>query len=955
MTLVGRRREVAELVARAGRAGQVVVVTGPAGVGKSALVAEALAASPGASAVLTGRSVPASALPLRPLSELAVAALAAGGRLDDPRLAPFLPALDLLLGRTGTAPARAEPGLAFGLMVAEVVAGLAASLGAQATAPCVLVLEDLHWADPETMAALDHLADRVRGRPASLVLIARDDSPAAAEVLNRLVASSRASAVRLAGLGPADQAELAAEILGGPAPGALLDHLAARAEGLPLAVQELIAGAEASGHLRRDGGGWTFDTTGDLPAPPSVIEAVARRLDRLDPATRDLVVALALTGGPILLDTARRVLDQPMETLISAVGAAQAVGLMSGGSPGPDGRIQLRHDSIGTAVRAGFDRARAAAAADAAVARLGPPAELSDPELEVAVALAGSGTSPGHRADLLAEAGSRALRRGSPASAAELLEQAVSSDPLAPVAGRRRLQLVEALALAGRLVEAERLGHEVRAELTLAGAAPGVADLDCALARVELAQGRHEAAAARLAAVPPHGLAGATAAALAATIALEQGRAAEADALARTALDRAAGLDAPAVVCEAHEVLGRLARSVDLDEAERRFRLAVAAATGRGLALWRARALHELATIAQLRRCEVDALEEAHEAALAAGAVGLAARVEFHLAALHGIRFEAGPALEHARALLDHARWAGNRHLEAWAWVLIGQAHAVAGARARADAAALDALALAGDDLELRGMAIGGTQALAGLVVEDRPAAVAGFREAISLLRQAPTRSPLPPWYLWPLLVTVDDPGSEEAAAARAETDAAELMVVPGHQALWLLAGAVAAGHRGDRAAADALVARAEVVIGPAPGFRPLWRLGLRLAAERALADGWGAPETWLGDAAAWAEAAGLDRLAVASRTVLRRAGVRVRRAGRGATPVPEALRARGVTSREMDVLVLVADGLTNAEIADRLYVSAPTVKTHVEHLLAKTGARNRSELTALAVREQET
>jgi DNA-binding NarL/FixJ family response regulator len=68
-------------------------------------------------------------------------------------------------------------------------------------------------------------------------------------------------------------------------------------------------------------------------------------------------------------------------------------------------------------------------------------------------------------------------------------------------------------------------------------------------------------------------------------------------------------------------------------------------------------------------------------------------------------------------------------------------------------------------------------------------------------------------------------------------------------------------------------------------------------------------------------------------------------RRGRGDAGVPPHLRERGVTSREMDVLRQVADGLTNAEIAARLFLSRRTVDTHVAALLAKTGARNRAEL----------
>ncbi|MFJ8791575.1 response regulator [Streptomyces sp. NPDC102462] len=67
---------------------------------------------------------------------------------------------------------------------------------------------------------------------------------------------------------------------------------------------------------------------------------------------------------------------------------------------------------------------------------------------------------------------------------------------------------------------------------------------------------------------------------------------------------------------------------------------------------------------------------------------------------------------------------------------------------------------------------------------------------------------------------------------------------------------------------------------------------------------------------------------------------------GREPPQLPEA-----VTTREREVLLLVAEGLTNAEIAERLYIGAGTVKTHVARLLTKLDARDRVQLVIHAYR----
>jgi DNA-binding NarL/FixJ family response regulator len=121
------------------------------------------------------------------------------------------------------------------------------------------------------------------------------------------------------------------------------------------------------------------------------------------------------------------------------------------------------------------------------------------------------------------------------------------------------------------------------------------------------------------------------------------------------------------------------------------------------------------------------------------------------------------------------------------------------------------------------------------------------------------------------------------------------------------------------------------------------------LAAGPAAQAGWGDPQRWLFDAEAWASRQGLEGVAASCRAELRGMGAAPQRR-RSRTAVPPTLRPYGLTGREVDVLALLPDGLSNAAIAERLHISPGTVKGYVEHLLAKTGASNRSALATLAV-----
>ncbi|MBC2643813.1 MULTISPECIES: response regulator transcription factor [unclassified Rhodococcus (in: high G+C Gram-positive bacteria)] len=67
------------------------------------------------------------------------------------------------------------------------------------------------------------------------------------------------------------------------------------------------------------------------------------------------------------------------------------------------------------------------------------------------------------------------------------------------------------------------------------------------------------------------------------------------------------------------------------------------------------------------------------------------------------------------------------------------------------------------------------------------------------------------------------------------------------------------------------------------------------------------------------------------------------------AKPPPRTSRLDDLTEREREVMTLIAEGLTNAEIGSRLFLSPATARTHVSRILVKLGARDRTQLVVLA------
>ena len=89
------------------------------------------------------------------------------------------------------------------------------------------------------------------------------------------------------------------------------------------------------------------------------------------------------------------------------------------------------------------------------------------------------------------------------------------------------------------------------------------------------------------------------------------------------------------------------------------------------------------------------------------------------------------------------------------------------------------------------------------------------------------------------------------------------------------------------------------------------------------------------------------DELVARVRAVLRRTGHSARQGGVGATDTYD------LTRREREILGLLADGLTQDQIAERLVIAPRTVATHIERILGKLGVQSRAQAVALAFREE--
>jgi len=940
--LIGRDEEArhieAALAGAAAGKGGTVLVTGEAGIGKSRLVREA-ARIAGARqfAVLTGRAVAGDVpTPFRPFAEALASAGRAGRLPDSAELDPFRPTLGRLV--PGWRQPRQVPGDDSLVFLAEAVLRLLRALAPDVG--CLLILEDLHWADRETLALLEYVADNVSSERVLCLGSLRDqDGAKAAELAALLEARGSAVVLPLGRLGQRDSARMARACVGAAGlPDAVQSLVAQRAEGLPFLVEEVLASMIAVGSLIERDGHWEAGDLAGTPVPVTFADAVRRRLGGLDADSRRVVRAAAILGRRFDWSVLGSVTGLPGDAVVAAL--RQGVGLQIFAADG-DG-FRFRHALTHEAVLAGLLPPERALLAGRALSAL----ETAYPGLPgtwctLAAELADAAGNTARAAALLLEAGRRDLAVGALASAEHTLSHARDlagpDDPA--LCGEVDAALTEVFALSGQVDRAIETGRTLLARLGSRADTSRAGQLHLGIARAAIAGARWADAAASVEIA--RGLAGVEAAqvdACAAQVAAGRGLLADADKLARSALVAAEDSGLPEVACEALEVIGRVARQRDLDAAEPAFAQASAVATAHGLRLWKARALHELGTIDQLRTESVDRLEQARDLAMAQGALALTATLDLQIAAGLNKQFRADEALEAARRCEQASRLFRLATLP-MALILQATAHAIRGEKEAMEARIAEAISLAPRDPDVLGCSWGHCRATFDLLAENQEAAHAQMTIGAGFLLSSPATIAPPFLGMWPLLGALLGREAESPAARVRAAQGTRHLVVG---SLLGYADAILAGRVGRRADAHALFDRADAQMGPLLAwYRHYAR---RICAQAALADGWGEPVAWLREAADYFAARGDDRVAAACRSLLRAAGAPVPRRRPGGLHVPGKLRALGVTEREAEVFRLAAQGLGNREIADRMFLSPRTVEKHVERLLAKTG-RRRDEL----------
>jgi len=338
-TFVGREREMEQLKERLADAfsglGSVAMVVGDAGIGKTRLLQEfATYARLRGAQVLWGAAYEGEArLPYGPFAEAlqdyvsrtSVQTLRQAVTEGSSVLAPLAPELKAKLPDLPEPPPVAAEAEAYRLFQ-EVTEFLK---NASTSAPLVLVLEDLQWADKGSCSLLQHLARRLAGSRLLLVISCREaelePSHPLREALPHLRREGGFWELSLKGLRESEVKELVTVLAEQEVPRALVLALHQETEGNPFFVQETLKHLIETEVLYQEEGQWTSKAPiSDIGLPESVRDVMERRLAGLSEECRRLLQVGAVLGRRFSLSLAQRVAELDEEVVLRAVEEALA-------------------------------------------------------------------------------------------------------------------------------------------------------------------------------------------------------------------------------------------------------------------------------------------------------------------------------------------------------------------------------------------------------------------------------------------------------------------------------------------------------------------------------------------------------------------------------------------------------------------------------------------------------
>lgn len=438
-----------------GGQGRLVVVEGPAGIGKTALIEEfGREARLYGAALFTGDCVVRDHVPLRGLDTV-VERIAEAYRRQTARVlrrqpramrAPLIAGLTFL-GELLPAREHGEPDGTHSL--AESLSGLLTSLAGKRL--LVLALEQVHLADESVCEVIEALQGGGQPPPVLLIVTVQPDGVApdgrVAQLLDFVADLPSTRRVTLAPFTLAETRQLLEDQLDA-APSWLADHIHAQTRGVPLFVAEMVDA------LRRD----------PDAAPPTLADSVARRLATLDEHGQALVELLAVSRRPPSAGVLRAATGLDVEGVHQAMRRLSTSGLAHVEST-PDGAVMLvpRHRLLMDLVRQGLDpEARQARHAELARAH-----QSAGDAREVEHHWTAAG-QPGQAVHFASRTASRARHTDEAPRAVALLEMALHGETDADRRAQLLLDLSDSRARAGRFAEAaealSRLADEHPAE-----------------------------------------------------------------------------------------------------------------------------------------------------------------------------------------------------------------------------------------------------------------------------------------------------------------------------------------------------------------------------------------------------------------------------------------------------------------------------------------------------------